>query len=553
MLKTVCIDNLQQFAQLESDWNALVSSQPDSTIFLRHEWLYTWFEHFGNSRRLYVLQFQDGEDTVGFAPLMISTRSWLGWTKRVVEFIGSPDSDYSDFIGKDRDRIIEGTFAYLSEHSGDWDQIQLTQLSDRSVSLNYLSQSIIPRFRGTCVPSDTCYQYRYTSDPNERTSVKLCTGRTFRKIGNFFNKRGGYELKRIDDLDQARKTLGQIQLLHINRWRDTDFPSLFEDRCKIDFYEKVLERLWPSGSICLMKLTNRDVPVAAILSFEHRGWIHYYTVAHNQFFNRRSPGRFLYALQSETLVRQGYDLDFSRGAGFHKEKIANTSSVNFTVTIYRSRVSCWAALLYSGIKKMTIVRKLLQTQLVQSGKNRFLLNLRRHGPIGLPIYLLRRLVFGPPGKGLSELYLAPAISPTTAEPVDLATVTKDHLDMVATVMSIDGESFAYEHLTARHALAENCFMVGDITLPEAIAWVDSDAEALKKLGLLRELKDNERLVSSIWVSPLHDRHDLVEQLLIKIASRLHKEDKRLLVVAERSDLPTVQVLNEAGFQRIVRF
>ena len=90
--------------------------------------------------------------------------------------------------------------------------------------------------------------------------------------------------------------------------------------------------------------------------------------------------------------------------------------------------------------------------------------------------------------------------------------------------------------------------MGDMRLPEAIAWIDADVEALKRLGFKRELRNDERLVSSIWVSPLHDRRDVTLRLLVSIVSRLHREDKRLLVAAESNDRPMLQALQEAGFQ-----
>ena len=147
-----------------------------------------------------------------------------------------------------------------------------------------------------------------------------------------------------------------------------------------------------------------------------------------------------------------------------------------------------------------------------------------------------------------ELYLATAKPDTAAESSVLTVVTCSQLDNIATVLGVPGESPAYEQLTARLARAEICFAMGDMRLPEAIAWIDADVEALKRLGFKRELRNDERLVSSIWVSPLHDRRDVTLRLLVSIVSRLHREDKRLLVAAESNDRPMLQALQEAGFQ-----
>ena len=72
---------------------------PASTVFQTWEWFDAWWSSFGAGHRLYFLSVHDGEDVIGFAPLMM-IRGRLGL--RQLEFVGSPNADYQDFVIPDR-------------------------------------------------------------------------------------------------------------------------------------------------------------------------------------------------------------------------------------------------------------------------------------------------------------------------------------------------------------------------------------------------------------------------------------------------------------------
>ncbi len=90
-MNVVRVDNLDELAALRSDWNRLSDGVP----FRRHEWLATWWHHFGPTssfacrRELYVLCVFDGrtsESLVALAPWYIERSRTLG---RVIRFLGS--------------------------------------------------------------------------------------------------------------------------------------------------------------------------------------------------------------------------------------------------------------------------------------------------------------------------------------------------------------------------------------------------------------------------------------------------------------------------------
>lgn len=109
------ISTQQGFNNLRSVWNALLQQSGSNTIFATFEWLYTWWEHFGQDKKLFILLAQEGEDVIGIAPLMIEEKKILRYVPiKVISFIGTGISDYADFIiVKEREKVITLFFEYL--------------------------------------------------------------------------------------------------------------------------------------------------------------------------------------------------------------------------------------------------------------------------------------------------------------------------------------------------------------------------------------------------------------------------------------------------------
>ena len=87
----------RQWAELPVDrmqWNALVADTASATVFQTYEWFECWWQAFGNPHQLFVVTVWDGETLAGIAPLMLVRRFGL----RQLEFVGSPNADYQDFI-----------------------------------------------------------------------------------------------------------------------------------------------------------------------------------------------------------------------------------------------------------------------------------------------------------------------------------------------------------------------------------------------------------------------------------------------------------------------
>jgi len=82
-----------------SSWEKLRHCLKWGSVFVLPAWLQVWWEVFGGENELYLRTLRQGEEIIGFAPLMVN--------KETASFIGSDDvSDYLDFVvvaGREKD------------------------------------------------------------------------------------------------------------------------------------------------------------------------------------------------------------------------------------------------------------------------------------------------------------------------------------------------------------------------------------------------------------------------------------------------------------------
>src|SRR5438105_4444855 len=68
----------EMFDGLQSEWNRLLDRSSSDTVFLRWEWIHTWWTLFKAERRFYALAVRDQGRLVGIAPLYIDRPGPLG-------------------------------------------------------------------------------------------------------------------------------------------------------------------------------------------------------------------------------------------------------------------------------------------------------------------------------------------------------------------------------------------------------------------------------------------------------------------------------------------
>ena len=79
-----------ELSSLGAHWDKVVWQAADTSPFLSLDWITSWWDHFGEGRKLFVLVAEDGDGIAGIAPFVISRYRFLGLPLRVLELAGAP-------------------------------------------------------------------------------------------------------------------------------------------------------------------------------------------------------------------------------------------------------------------------------------------------------------------------------------------------------------------------------------------------------------------------------------------------------------------------------
>jgi CelD/BcsL family acetyltransferase involved in cellulose biosynthesis len=138
-LKVVEIDNLSGFLALKEKWNDVLI-RCDNNVFSTWEWLTCWWKHFGKNKRIHILLAEEKNNIIGIAPLMYSIYSMFGLRQGKIEFLGTPNSDYNDFLlAAKSDECIKLFVDQLNTQLDKWSCIDLTDIPQKSKTLSVLS------------------------------------------------------------------------------------------------------------------------------------------------------------------------------------------------------------------------------------------------------------------------------------------------------------------------------------------------------------------------------------------------------------------------------
>ncbi|HEX4835135.1 MAG TPA: GNAT family N-acetyltransferase [bacterium] len=133
------VSDYDSFLALEPVWNALVEEARIGYPFLRHEWVRTWWECFGEDHELYVLEVKVRGQTAAIAPLMLS-HAWIyGLPVRRLALIGNAHTYRCDLIVTRQP--VDAYWAiwdHLRSIAHRWDLLELSQVPAGSRTLDEL-------------------------------------------------------------------------------------------------------------------------------------------------------------------------------------------------------------------------------------------------------------------------------------------------------------------------------------------------------------------------------------------------------------------------------
>jgi CelD/BcsL family acetyltransferase involved in cellulose biosynthesis len=326
------VDSYSDFLALEDRWKDVLQ-RCEHSVFSTWEWLSIWWKYYGNDKRLVILLAEENNKIVGIAPLMYSVHSMFGLREGKIEFIGTANSDYNDFIIADkREECLPLFIDYLNDLPEKWNYIELTDVKENSKCITVFSK--------TLKDLKLLYKCPYTILPKSYDAFlkglshdrRWRIRRDLRRLKKDFKVEFA-DYSGIQSCDDGMRWLFE---LHQKRFEARGYPGAFADSKSRSFHLDIARSFAQKGWLSLFLLKLSDNIVAALYGFRYQAKFYQYQMGFDSRYSKYSIGNQLIAYTiGKCIEDELLEFDFLRGESPHKDHWTTTARWNLEAIIPR--------------------------------------------------------------------------------------------------------------------------------------------------------------------------------------------------------------------------
>ncbi|MFC1979986.1 GNAT family N-acetyltransferase [Chloroflexota bacterium] len=363
------ITDLKEFKSLAGVWNNLLQKcGDDNSIYLTREWLFTWWQHFGEGKKLNILLVEKERKVIAIVPLMRTEYKALFIRFHILETIGGPSLNYIGiFPPENRQEAMAALLLYLENAlrsnlvlklSLIHDDSQVFDLLHRQVAL--LSNDLLMQVRlkalAPYIPLSETWEGYFRSISHKRRAI-------LRQALRLLENSHTVELQEYtaDSLDDG---LSEFFDLHQKRWQSVDIKSIFSNPKIQEFYRDVSSHFLKRGWLHFSCLMVDNQVASAVWSFIYNRKFHATTVARDVSYAKYSVGHLHYMyLIKDAIKKQLREFDFQQGEEPYKFYWTKTARKYMSVIVIKKgfgsglRFKCVNVfLLFRGIRQCGLIR-----------------------------------------------------------------------------------------------------------------------------------------------------------------------------------------------------
>lgn len=286
--------------------------------FLTWEWMFSWWEVYGDDYDLYLLTAWEEDALVGVLPLMLAKEKRGIFSFRTLLPLGTPQTDISGILLKDKsETILFEMGEYLLSHKKEWDMLVLNHLVQDDLALIYFKEY----FHNAGIRSrERISDHYYISIEGNWDDFLANLSRKFREILRRSARRAakiGKVSFRYYSGEEASWEVFQ-KIIEINQY--SKYPIIYQSEKEQIFHKKLFARMPEKGLLNIFLLEINNIPVAYQYGFVQNDRYESWRVAYDFRFPRRvSVGKLLFKLATEKSFELGYtEIDFLRGDEAYK-------------------------------------------------------------------------------------------------------------------------------------------------------------------------------------------------------------------------------------------
>lgn len=328
MIEVRCVADPQGMRALEPRWNELLRRSASDSVFLTWEWVWTWWETYGERYRPLVLVATEAGREVGIAPLMVGRgRGRLTHHLRCLMFLGQNEDvtpEYLDFFieqGREPEVADALCLHLLREQREQWEVARLERLLRDSPNLSTISAAF--QRHGMALERAAEVVCPYATLPDSWDDYLAGKSKHFRKRVSYnlrrMEREGPLDLLHVDQdvsLDEAFE-----HLVRLNRERWGAEGESFRSERYVAFHRRLCQRLLERGWLLMALLRVGERIAAAKYDYCYAGKVWGNQGGWLPEYEKQEIGNVLLGMLMEWAVERGHrEYDFLGGEASYKRR-----------------------------------------------------------------------------------------------------------------------------------------------------------------------------------------------------------------------------------------
>ncbi len=313
------IQSLQEFEELREKWNELLDHATEKTMFLTWEWLYTWWKHNQEGKKLWLLSAWQENTLVGIAPLMLANTKKHGIPFRLLQTLGTPNTDHSEFIALNGDPEVVTLFCeYILAQKDKWDAIELNEHKDEEANTHIIANLLAQN--GLII--------KINSNLHHHVEITESWSSYLKSLSKNMRHNMDKSVRRVEEKHTLNLKCfrgADVQWEHFEIFfeinKNGHFPEKYQSEKERAFHRELFEITRKKNWIEIVLLYLDEKPVAYEYGFNLNGRFEDWRTGYDTNYSEQAVGKLLLIMLMKDLFEHGYrDFDFLRGEYEHKDR-----------------------------------------------------------------------------------------------------------------------------------------------------------------------------------------------------------------------------------------
>ncbi len=309
-----------EFEAQSGVWNNLLQSNgSENSIYLTHEWVSTWWKHFGEGKKLNILLIEREKQIVGIIPL-IRNEYRVGLFKlHALESMGAFNSNFVGLIPPENgEEVVTALLSYLVDELNRGNSIMmLKEVPEDSRFLGLLRRHASVFSKNVVVQEKVTTLAPYILLPATWDEYFHSLSRkrqwALRRGLRDSQKPHGFEFQ-ICAEHQLNDKLGEFFDLHQSRWRSENIKGIFSDPKMKGFYTDLATQFLKRNWLNFSYLTAGGEMTSAVYGYIYNGKMYPSTSARDLRYAEYGVGHLHYMFLIKYAIEKGLrEFDFLKG------------------------------------------------------------------------------------------------------------------------------------------------------------------------------------------------------------------------------------------------